>query len=176
MKKTFLSIAIVIGSLMASTATFAQTPGQTPDAKTRTEAPARGNRQVYNPFEGLNLSEQQLADLKALANAKQEKMKKMREEARNSKGENKGEAIADPKARAEAQLQERKEDLAKIKAILTPEQYVQYLENAYLNLGNRDMQANRDMRQGGRNTRGGDRRGGERRGGGERMGGQNQNM
>lgn len=169
MKKTILSIAVVIGSLVAGQAAFAQAPDQNASAQTQA---ARGRQapQVYNPFEGLNLSEQQLADLKALADAKQEKMRKQREEAKNQQNDNKADTPRDRKAIADAQRQERKEELAKIKAILTPEQYVQYLENAYLNIANnRDFSGRRDMRQGNRNMRGGmqggDRRGGERRGG-----------
>ncbi|MDE6378124.1 MAG: hypothetical protein K2K72_05210 [Duncaniella sp.] len=173
MKKTILSIVVVMGALMAGQAASAQAPAQSVPAQSQA-AQGRQSRQVYNPFEGLNLSEQQLADLKALADAKKEKMKQQQEEAKNQQKEGKAPDMQERKAQAEAQLQERKDELAKIKAILTPEQYVQYLENAYLNLyNNRDFAGRRDMRQGNRNMRGdrmpgGERRGGERRGGGER--------
>lgn len=90
---------------------------------------------AFNPFEGLNLTEQQQAKLDAL---KQEK-KAAKDAAKKDKADRKQ---AD---RAQAKSQ-RAEELAKIKEILTPEQYVTFLENNYLNAGNRQMMAHGDRK------------------------------
>ena len=48
-----------------------------------------------------------------------------------------------------------KEYLAKVKEILTPQQYVQFLENAYLNQGGRPFGSPRSGKQGMRQARNG---------------------
>ena len=142
MKKTILSIAIIIGSLIGSSAICAQTPAETPAAKETTAA--RPAPKAYKPFEGLNLSEKQMSDLKALSDAQREQLKQ-------SNG---------PRDAAKLQ-QDRKDNLYKIKEILTPEQYIQFLENCYLNpqtqrmgQGQRGMRQGRDGQRGPRGDRG----------------------
>lgn len=126
MKKTLLSIAVVLASmagLSAAAQSQVQPRGaakaectQTDCKNAKCDAPAK-----ICPFDGLNLTEKQQADLKALCPAKPSK-----EERRAARCEN------------------RREYLAKVKAILTPEQYVQFLENSYVNR----MAPRGDMRKG----------------------------
>ncbi len=72
----------------------------------------RGGAARCNAFEGLNLSDQQKSQLQALGqDCKLQRDKK--------------------------QCDGRKERLAKIKTILTPEQYTQFLENNFVQGGNR---------------------------------------
>lgn len=84
-----------------------------------------------NPFEGMNLTQQQKDKIKALQtpcrNGKENK-KKMRQQR-------------DSIAKAA-----RAKHLAEIKAILTPEQYVQYLENLALQAPHKDMKQGRGPR------------------------------
>lgn len=67
------------------------------------------------PFEGLNLTD-----------AQKEQLKQLRQAAPADKQARK-------EAKREAKREARRERLAKVKAILTPEQYVQYLENLVVN-------------------------------------------
>lgn len=130
MKKTILSIAIVVAAFAGTSAISAQTPA---GGAAQMQRGSRGEApKVYNPFENLGLSEQQLTDLKALSDAQRAKT--------NDRSQK-------PEERAAALEQERKDNLAKIKAILTPEQYIQFLENCYLNPQSQRMN-NGQMRQG----------------------------
>lgn len=83
---------------------------------------------AYNPFAGLNLTAQQQAKLDALKQEKQAAKQAAKEAAKKEKAERKQQDRQQAK-------NGRSEDLAKIKAILTPEQYVTFLENNYLNAG-----------------------------------------
>lgn len=74
---------------------------------------ARPGKACYNAFEGLNLTEQQKTQLAELR------------KEHKARGESRQQAKADY----------RKDRLAKIKSILTPEQYLQFLENSYLQSG-----------------------------------------
>lgn len=67
-----------------------------------------------NPFEGLNLTADQQAKLQQACPATQRPGREERRQARTN---------------------ERKEYLAKVKTILTPEQYTQFLENNFVNAG-----------------------------------------
>lgn len=125
MKKTILSFALVLAGLMGSTA-MAQSPvalgtnNQVQSSKC-TACPAD---KKASPFDGLNLSEKQQAELKALRDGcKAERAKIAAKEK------------ADRKEMVEQRKKDQKEYLGKIKEILTPEQYVQFLENCYLNNG-----------------------------------------
>ena len=87
---------------------------------------ARGDRrQAPNPFEGLDLTADQQAKLDQLkkdCKAARQECKKENKEARK--------ALADSCKAAGCKV--RSEQLAKIKEILTPEQYVKFLENSFL--------------------------------------------
>lgn len=130
MKKTIISIAVASAAIFSGTA-FAQTT-TTSAAKNGaacTEQCVNGKEQKGQkpcPFDGLNLTAKQQESLKAL----NEQTMKARQEAGKQAKADKQKQHADRKAAKQAA---RKEYLAKVKAILTPEQYVQFLENNYVN-------------------------------------------
>ncbi|MCM1522394.1 MAG: hypothetical protein NC039_07060 [Muribaculaceae bacterium] len=116
MKKIILGTTILLSSLFAGQA-FAQTTAAQDAA-----CPAN-QEQTCNlptcPFDGLNLTAEQQAQLKEISPCTKDKTdKKDKKEAREERR----------KARETA----RKDYLNKVKAILTPEQYVQFLENNYV--------------------------------------------
>lgn len=191
MKKTILSVAILLASTLGLTA-VAQTPVNSQTGTNQTECTkagkackaAKANRP--NPFEGLNLTEQQKSELQAIAPQKPaRKCDKAQNGACNKAKAGKGEkkdlaakqqSKADKQAkRAENRqqmIQNRRDYLAKVKNILTPEQYVQFLENNYVdnafkaggrhhgkmvqakhNKGHKDGK-NRDMRNGKKGQKG----------------------
>ena len=125
MKKQIISLAIAAIALTSFTS-FAQA---TTDA-TQTEKMVKKGRQgkgqeAKNPFEGLNLTADQQKKLDALAAER----KAARENEKKASRETREKAKATAKANRRA---ERKAELDKIKAILSPEQYVTYLENLVL--------------------------------------------
>lgn len=85
--------------------------------------------QKKNPFEGLNLTEQQKADLKAIKPAMKAERKAAKEQAKAEGNENK--ERKDPQARMAEKQQMKTEYLSRVKSILTPEQYLTFLENNY---------------------------------------------
>lgn len=129
MKKTIISIAVASAALFTGSA-FAQTT--TPAAKdgaacTEQCVKEKGQKgQKPCPFDGLNLTTKQQESIKAL----QEQTMKARQEAGKQAKADKQKRHDDMRATKQAA---RKDYLAKVKAILTPEQYVQFLENNYVN-------------------------------------------
>lgn len=91
-------------------------------------------------FDNLNLTDAQKAKIQAL----KDNQKKVKDAQKKERGERM------EKAQAERN-NARKDYLANLKTILTPEQYVQFLENNYLAAG----------RHGGKDMKPGDRRGGK---------------
>ncbi|MCM1051793.1 MAG: Spy/CpxP family protein refolding chaperone [Paenibacillus sp.] len=130
MKKKLFSIALAFACLAGPVAVSAQTPASTPQNKEQKACCKDGKQQKRpNPFDGLNLSEKQQSELKALAESRRAEMKKNDADRKARKAEDKAK-----KQQAKAdKMQARKDYLAKIKGILTPEQYVQFLENSFLN-------------------------------------------
>lgn len=72
-------------------------------------------------FEGINLTDAQKAQIKSIKEAQKAKCQAERQAKQAQKAEKK-----------DARMAARKEYLAKIKEVLTPEQYVKYLENKAL--------------------------------------------
>lgn len=127
MKKTIISLALATVALFAVSSASAQSQDKKDGQKTEKSTERKMNRQqAPNPFEGLNLTEAQQQSLKALA---EDQKAQRKEKMEGQKADRQKEA----KERKESMKNGRKEYLAKIKAILTPEQYVQFLENNYLN-------------------------------------------
>ena len=87
-------------------------------------------------FEGLNLTDAQKAQIKEIKAAQRAEFKAKAQAARADKKQ----AKAD---RRQAMEQGRRDYLAKIKAVLSPEQYVQYLENKVVKA---DKDFKRDMK------------------------------
>ncbi|WP_301746935.1 Spy/CpxP family protein refolding chaperone, partial [uncultured Duncaniella sp.] len=145
MKKTILSIAVLLASMAGITAS-AQSQNANPQAKTEcaTGNCTKKDAPKYNPFQGLNLTEQQQTQLKALKAEKGGKCATGDQNANCTKGSkdkkdkqqlSQAEKQAQRKQFAEQRLQNRRDYLAKVKTILTPEQYVQFLENSYVDQG-----------------------------------------
>ncbi|MCH5326461.1 MAG: hypothetical protein J1E29_04565 [Duncaniella sp.] len=118
MKKTVLSLTLLLSTLLAGSV-MAQTPQAACCDKAKTEKCAQQDsccatqqRQRPTPFDGITLTPEQKAALEALKPARADKKAPVAKERK------------DPKA-------SRAEYLAKVKEILTPEQYVQFLENSY---------------------------------------------
>ena len=129
---------VLFAGIIALTGVFASASAQQPQqnqAACCTEqscAKPTSKACTYNPFAGLNLTEQQQAQIDAL---KQEQ-KAAREAAKKDK--------ADRQQQDRQQAKDaRAQNLAKIKAILTPEQYVTFLENSYLSAGQGHQQKTR---------------------------------
>lgn len=133
MKKTFLSIAVLLASI-AGVSASAQTTADATAAKTKTECTkgcAAKGAPAYNPFAGLNLTEQQQSQLQTLKT----QMKDAKAKEAKTREAAKAERQAQKKQKMEARVQARRDYLAKVKNILTPEQYVQFLENSYVDQG-----------------------------------------
>ena len=135
MKKKILSIALVLAGLMGTSA-MAQSPATTQQQQQTCQQQTCTATPKANPFEGLNLSEKQQAELKALREGCKAEREKIAAQEK-----------AEKKEMREQRKKDTKEYLGKIKDILTPEQYVQFLENAYLNHGNRPFSAQRGGKQ-----------------------------
>lgn len=117
MKKTIISLSVMFAGLFSGIA-IAQNPATACPAQpcVQTEqkcaiADSTCTRTRPNPFEGLNLTTQQQEQLKALGPCNKGKSGDKRGVCRQS----------------------RKDYLNKVKGILTPEQYVQFLENSFVN-------------------------------------------
>lgn len=123
MKKLMIAMACIA---MTASMAMAQTDAKKCDkecAKTEQCAKQKCNKpcdmQRACEFEGLNLTDAQKAQIKAI----KDENRASRQAARQAKQAKKAE-------KRDARQNERKAYLAKVKAVLTPEQYVKYLENA----------------------------------------------
>lgn len=133
MKKKVLGLALIAMSLMTVNS-VAQTNANNNTCPANKEnvqckkAPDNGKCKPACPFEGLNLTDAQKNQLKQLDTK--------REAAR---AEKKKEMKAEKQRRDSAKVADRrnakKSYLAEIKSILTPEQYVTFLENSFMNGG-----------------------------------------
>lgn len=81
-----------------------------------------------NPFEGIELSDNQKEQLKDLHQKRRNEMKDFR------KNKNEGDTC-----KMKSPREMRRQQLDDLKNILTPEQYVQYLENSYMNQSGKHM-------------------------------------
>lgn len=141
MKKFIMALAIATVTLSSFTAAAKDDKKDCPKAKECTEQQCD---KKDCPFDGLNLSEAQMQQIKQLGETRKAEMQKARKEAKEAKADAK-------KDKAASREQVKRDELAKIKAILTPEQYVQYLENLVV----KGQKAGMAQRQGGdRRTQG----------------------
>lgn len=128
MKKAILSLAIA-ALAFSSLPAFAQAPdnnGKACENPTECTQARKGRHdngpKASNPFEGITLTDAQKASLEALRTKRAEACKAARAEKQKSDSARMATRKAERKAKARARLDE-------VKAILTPEQYVVYLEN-----------------------------------------------
>lgn len=92
-------------------------------------------RPINNPFQGIELTEQQKSQLSALQTSL--KPQRISEEDKAKLSDEQKKAL---KEEQKVKRQNFKKDyLAGLKTILTPEQYVQFLENNYLQNNNKDL-------------------------------------
>lgn len=133
MKKKILGLAVIAISLVSANS-FAQTPNKDKTCtdntcQTQQCKPAK-DKKAPCPFNGLNLSDAQKAKVKALG----EKRQAARADMKKAKK-------AEKQRMDSAQLARRNEVmkmyLDELKGILTPEQYVMFLENSYINANGR---------------------------------------
>lgn len=127
MKKSIISLSTILASALCFTS-MAQNPAS-PSGKCATDTCSqttccKKGPQAYCPFNGLNLTEKQKSELQSICPSKQLK---------GQSSKTKAEKQAQRKEMAGKRLQARRDYLAKVKNILTPEQYVQFLENSYIN-------------------------------------------
>lgn len=148
MKKKFLGLALVAALGIPSFAAFAQQPAA--KAETVCTAPDSCRKNCPCPFDGLNLTAQQQDKLKALKQAKLEQREAAREADKAARTEMK------QNRRAKA-VENRRADLSDIKSVLTPEQYVMFLENCYVYTAP-DGKGMRPGKDGNRDFKKGDRR------------------
>lgn len=123
MKKTILSLAVLFATSFSFSA-LAQAPAE--GASCSGDKPECCETVL---FEGIILTPDQQTKIQEL-NASRAQAAKVKKEAAKQKKEA---AKADRKAKAEAKKADRKDYLNSVKSVLTPDQYVIFLENAYVN-------------------------------------------
>lgn len=124
MKKKVLATVVVALAGVFATPVFAQQGAKAECPKQQCEATkcqAGKCDQAKSPFANLGLTAEQQKKIDALRADCQKNAKECKEQAKT-----------DRKDRREAMGKRRAEYLAKIKDILTPEQYVKFLENAFV--------------------------------------------
>lgn len=131
MKKNIFAVA-VLGISLCGLSAFAQVPAAKVAEKAKTETTAVRNHPVKakkSPFDGINLTAEQKTRLEALktqqAAERKQAMEQKKAEAKAARQQKMAERAQRDSLKREAKLN----DLHKIKEILTPEQYVTYLEN-----------------------------------------------
>ncbi|MDE6556528.1 MAG: hypothetical protein K2K55_06145 [Duncaniella sp.] len=131
MKKKVLSLAVLMASVftfgsMAQT-TDVQKDNSRPckEAKCQKAGKADIERQSPNPFEGINLSADQQTRLQAVRETAKMQRKALKAEKEAKKSADRADRLAQMK-------KNRQDYLVQIKEILTPEQYVTFLENVYV--------------------------------------------
>ena len=128
MKKNLIATLVLAAGIGSA---FAQKPADctntcTNDQQCPQAVKPRTPRPCVNAFEGLNLTADQQAKIDALKTEGQAR----RDQAKAEKKADRQKERADRAANFKAN---RTEMLAKIKDILTPEQYVKFLENNFVN-------------------------------------------
>lgn len=134
MKKKLLSLAVA--AVAFTSMAFAQnaTSAATAATGTKTEITKKekAQRPAFNPFEGISLSADQQTKIDALRAERKQKSETARAERRQQKEATRAERQKKSEERFNGRRDARRAELNKIKSILTPEQYVQYLENIAL--------------------------------------------
>ncbi len=131
MKKNILATAIVAMGIALSAPSFAQenssikmTPPPTDSPQSRQMAHEHCPLQA-DLFDGIELSDKQRGELEKYCKERAEKQHKNAEKYKNDRKKA-------AKGLRKKYVENRKKDLKKYKDILTPEQYIKFLENNYL--------------------------------------------
>lgn len=133
MKRLFAAITVIAVSVLSVSA-FAQTTDKNATTCSnnndchRNHFNSESKAKACNPFEGLNLTEQQQAALKAIP-CPRETMKTAQAQCRNKNNGNQCAGTDRCLSAKEAKANYLKE----VKKVLTAEQYVQFLENNFIN-------------------------------------------
>jgi len=144
MKKKVLSLALVVMSCVSFSA-FAQN-----DANVKNDVKCEKNEEccrkpqfkcAFNPFEGLNLTDEQKTQLQNLREKRKAEFAEQKNAKRAEKQRNDSIKFADRK-------NFKKNYLNDIKSILTPEQYVTFLENSFMDQGNKAPRPDKMRKQG----------------------------
>ena len=136
MKKNVIAgVMLATAAIFGTSATFAQAPQkgdntQKCNGEKCEHNKDKGQKPAFNPFEGLNLTAEQQSKIDALKEECKAQKSEFKKDAKAKKQQLKKDA-------KEGRANMKAEMLKKVKAILTPEQYVQFLENAFVN-GNGD--------------------------------------
>lgn len=133
MKKTVIAISIALVSAIGFSA-FAQSQQTVEPKKEKKEKRGdRKNMQFSNPFEGITLSAEQQSKLENLRNDSMRNDSIARNEAKKKHDEMKKANEQKRNEMKQARQQKKRDYLNNVKAILTPEQYVVFLENTIIN-------------------------------------------
>lgn len=137
MKKKILGLALIAMSVVTFTG-MAQTTNKDNNVKKENIKGKKADKQMrrnqVNPFEGLNLTDAQKTQLQNLDT----QCKAARDQQMKARKENKQRNDSTRMAERRAA---KKSYLDQVKAIVGPEQYVVFLENFYVNGGNRGNKA-----------------------------------
>lgn len=148
MKKKLMILAVSAFAFLGVNAQNNNNCGNCPETPCA-EAPCRqncdkpcgkpcGEARCLRQFEGLGLTDAQKTQLVELNKARAAEFKALRKDCRDKKNR------CDSTARVDRRASQAKY-LAELKKVLTPEQYTQFLENAYLN-GGRNLKVKAPMR------------------------------
>lgn len=153
MKKKLLALALVVAAGMSVAS--AQCPKENCDRQKCTEKKCDDNRcanrecKAACPFDDLNLTDAQKTQLKALGEKNRAEKKECQNACKEARKAAAKEACEKRKGCKESYLKE-------VKAILTPEQYVTFLEQSYVRAGRRhDGDRRHDCKANGKDRRNG---------------------
>ena len=116
MKKKIMTVAIAAIALFSTTA-FAQNPSNCQNGTECAKQPSQQEIQMLM-FDGIQLTDAQKAQLKVIPSPGKKQAERQQKERQD---------------RAKQKKADRLEYLNSVKAVLTPDQYVQFLENSFVN-------------------------------------------
>lgn len=137
MKKNIFAV-VVLSMTLCGLSAFAQVPATKVTEKAKTEATAVRNHPAKpkkSPFDGINLTADQKTRLEALKTQQITERKQAAEQKKATAKAARQQKMAERAKRDSLKREEKLSYLHKVKDILTPEQYVIYLENIVVGNG-----------------------------------------